>query len=383
MITRKDVLKLAKVQADNCISIYVPTHRAGEPTYNGEDAIHFKNQLKVARQELEKQGTDGRDIDELLKPAEALVNDKKFWRYQSDGLVLFISEGMFETHSVPLHFEERTYVSNEFYLAPLMPLFNGGGRFYLLTLKKDEIKLYEGMRHSIAEIDIADVVPQRLEDRVGYDYEEKHLQQRSQQGNGGKGMYHGHGDDESDEKEELMQFFKAVDNGVMCVIGEDQRPPLVLCCQDHHYGIYKEANSYSNIFTEHISKNPADLDMKGLHQTAIELLKPYFEKARKEKSDRVAQYLGTGKAVSDVNDILPNAIQGLVDTLFVSDKAELYGIYDMTSGKAEVQESSEPQNVSLVNLAAVKVFEQGGHVFLTEKDDMPDGTSEMNALLRT
>jgi DNA polymerase II large subunit len=81
---------------------------------------------------------------------------------------------------LPLNFEEFSYVSNEFYLKPLMPVFNDDGLFYLLTLKADEVKFYEGMRDSITEIRIEDLVPSRIEDRVGYDHEQKNLQFRTQ-----------------------------------------------------------------------------------------------------------------------------------------------------------------------------------------------------------
>lgn len=383
MINRNEILKLAKTQSAFCISIFIPTHRAGEETYNEKDAIYLKNQLKDVKQKLEEQGAEVRTIAQLLKPAEDLVNDSKFWRHQSDGLAIFIAEDIFEYYTIPIAFNEFNYVSNEFYLQPLMPLFNGGGIFYVLTLKKDGVQLYEGSKHSISELAIDDVVPGQLEDRVGYDHEEKHVQFRTQQGNQGQGMYHGHGDSETDEKDELLQYFKAVDEGVMCVIGQNQTPPLVICAQDHHYGIYKEANSYQNLHEQHISKNPADTDMQGLHAEAKEMLQPYFEEKRNEKADLVGQYLGTGKASSNVADIIPYAVQGMVDTLFLQEGAEVFGKYDITTNEVELHEEKTAHDVSLVNMAAVKVFEQGGTVFVADKENMPAGASEMNALYRT
>lgn len=383
MVTRNDILKLANKQGAFCISVYIPTHRAGHETYNEKDAIYLKNQLKDVQRKLESEGADVRKIEQLLKPAEDLMQDSKFWRHQSDGLAMFIGDGVFEYYTVPLSFKEFNYVGNEFYLKPLMPLFNDGGIFYVLTLKKDGVKLYEGSKHSISELVIDDVIPNQLEDRVGYDHEEKHVQFRTQQGNQGQGMYHGHGDSETDEKEELLQFFKSVDNGVMCVIGENQNPPLLICAQDHHYGIYKEANHYNNLHEKHMAVNPDNMKPGDLHAEAKEMLQPYFEEKRKGKTEQIGQYLGTGKASSNVTDIIPYAVQGLVDTLFLQADAEVYGKYDLTTNNVEIQPEKIDQNVSLMNLAAVKVFEQGGSVFLAEQDEMPDSTAEMNALYRT
>ena len=123
----------------------------------------------------------------FLKPATDLLEDHEFWKNQSDGLAIFISKDLFRKFTLPLNFEEFSYVSNEFYLKPLMPVFNDDGLFYLLTLKADEVKFYEGTRNNITEIRIDDLVPSRLEDSVGYDHEQKNLQFRTQQGGKGEG----------------------------------------------------------------------------------------------------------------------------------------------------------------------------------------------------
>jgi hypothetical protein len=38
--------------------------------------------------------------------------------------------------------------------------------------------------------------------------------------------------------------------------------------------------------------------------------------------------------------------------------------------------------IPLLNYAALKVFEQGGKVFLENKEDLPDSSSKINALFR-
>ena len=52
-------------------------------------------------------------------------------------------------------------------------MFTGDGTFYVLVLELNNIRLYEQTRHSIVEINIKDVIPHRLEDSVGYDYEKR------------------------------------------------------------------------------------------------------------------------------------------------------------------------------------------------------------------
>lgn len=382
MITREELLSIANREAVHCVSIFIPTHREGDEESSKQDSLYLKNQLKAAKTKLAAKGLDENEIKKMLQQAEALVDDKSFWRDQSDGLAIFLAEGFFEYYTVPVDFKEQCYVSNEFYIKPMMPLFSGDKLFYILSLKADDVKMYEGELHSITDIFIEDVMPGQLEDRVGYDHEEKHVQFRTQQGNQGKGMYHGHGDSETDHKEEMLQFCKAVDNGVRNIIGDDQSIPLVLACSSTNAGIYRQANHYHGLWEEYIEGNPSELDPESLHEEAVDLLQSYFDKESKEHKEKVANLLGTGKASGDIKDVLDKTVQGMVDAVFIDKNADVFGTYDMTNMSIDIDKEQSNNNVSLLNLIATEVFKKGGAVYEVDREDMPDPTSEVNALYR-
>jgi hypothetical protein len=67
MITKKEFTELSKVHSAFCISIYIPTHRAGEETLKGKDLIVLKNQLKSVKNELELQGMSETEINDFFK----------------------------------------------------------------------------------------------------------------------------------------------------------------------------------------------------------------------------------------------------------------------------------------------------------------------------
>ena len=382
MISKEELLELADMHSTHCVSIFIPTHRAGEEVLKGKDALMLKNQLKAVKSKLELQGMNVNDIETFIKPVNDVINDSVFWRHQSDGLAIFLSENIFRNYTLPVYFEEFNYVSNEFYLKPVIPLLNGDGLFHLLTLKKDEVKLYEGARHSITEISIEDCVPSRLEERVGYDYEQESLQFRTQQGNKGVGSYHGHEDNDSTEKTELMQFFRAVDSGLMTILNVDQNIPLIVCCLDYYFPIYQKVNTYKTLFPKHISGSPDDKDVTLMHEEAWELLHSHFNKNRKEKQDKFAELYGTGKASAEIENIIPAAFEGKVDTLFLENRADIFGIYNPSTKEIRTEESHHPPNVSLMNLLAMMVLKNGGTVYLQEKENMPAGASKVNALYR-
>jgi hypothetical protein len=325
MITREELLELAQIRNTPAVSVFIPTHRAGKETLNGEDALKLKNQLKEVKQKLTEMGIHKNEIKKFTTPISDLINDGEFWRHQSDGLAVFCSENVFKKYTVPLNFEEFNFVSNEFYVKPLIPLFNGDGRFYLLTLKADAISFYEGTRYSIAEIEVDDLTPSRLEDVVGYDFEQKNLQFRTQQGTHGEGSFHGHAKSDEKAKTELLQYFRAIDKGLMKLLHDDQTTPLVVACLDYHFPIYKEANSYKNLYPQHISGNPADMDSLELHERAWILMKSHFNRKRKDKKLLFRELQESGKTSSNPNEILEAAQQGKVDTLFIEKNGDIYG----------------------------------------------------------
>lgn len=384
MITKQEVLKLADEKSSNCVSIYIPTHRAGEETLQGEDKIKLKTQLKHVKAKLESKGLTDKEIEELIAPVNDLINDSEFWRHQSDGLAIFLSENTFKKYTVPVYFEEFNYVSDEFYLKSLMPLFNGDGMFYLLALKGDKVEFYEGTRHTMTEVVTPDDVPSRLEDVVGYDFEQKNLQFRSgQQGDNKAGMYHGAGEGKAEELNEMKRYFRAVNDGIMKMLHDDQKPPLVLCCQDFQYPIYKEVNTYQNLHEDYVSGNPDDKDIDQLHEEAWKLLQPHFDKEKKDKLDLYKEYIGTGKASADVNMIIKAAVEGRIDSLFVQNGAEIFGDYDTNKQEADIQEKPTENNISLLNLIAIKVFEKDGTIYILEEEEMPDENHKtLNAVYR-
>ena len=179
LITKKEIAELHDINQKNCISILIPTHRAGKKVLKGEDALALKNQLKGVKDKLSKKGLSENEINKKTQPVQELIESNSFWREQSDGLAIFIADGITKTYTLPVYFKEFSYISNSFYLKPLMPMFVGDGNFYLLMLERRNVKLYECTQHSFTEIIIDDLIPESKRDRVGFDYEEKNLQFRS------------------------------------------------------------------------------------------------------------------------------------------------------------------------------------------------------------
>ncbi|MBN3036096.1 MAG: hypothetical protein JW861_10965 [Bacteroidales bacterium] len=383
LISLKTFRQLASVHDTHCISIYLPTERAGKQVDQKHGQLRLKNHLKDLRSALEEKGLNENEIKEILTGPKELLEDVHFWRNQSDGLALFLQGSEMQFYTLPLHFESRTVVADHFYLLPLIPFFNDDGRFYLLVLSLSKVELFECSSHSITEVFIEDLTPENLEDVVGTDYKDKSLQHRSGQGGGAGAMFHGQGAGKDDKKMETEKFFRAVDDGLMKLL-HNEDVPLLLACVDHHHPLYREITGYQYLFEKHIGGNPDNTDPLLLHEEAWLMVEDHFRNERESKKKQIQDLSAGGRTTGEIGNIVPASVEGRVDTLFIQDGKDRFGVYDGTRRSVipETDADHRSYRASLYNLAAVSTIRNGGQVFLAEADEMPLKDTEIQALFR-
>ncbi len=381
-LSRETLKALIEQRAPASISLYMPTHRAGSQTQEGP--VRLKNLLKQAERELFARGLRTRDVRNLLEPAEGLLSDALFWKYQSDGLSLFLSPGTLLFYRVPLDFEELVVVNERFHLKPLLPLFTGDGHFYVLALSQNEIRLLEGTRHSVDSVELEDM-PSGLADVVRLDDSGRPLQfhtgSSSSPGAGRRpAIFHGHGE-EPDNKETILRYFRRINQGLREVLKEEQAP-LVLAGVDYLFPLYHEANTYSYLADEGIAGNPEQTSAPELHQRAWEIVHPWFQKAKQEALARYEQMARNGTRTSKAfGEIVPAAHHGRVELLFVDLNTRRWGTYDPETDSLTVNEEAQPGDEDLLDLAAIRTLVNGGAVYAVEADAMPDN-APLAAILR-
>jgi hypothetical protein len=196
-LTLDQIKKLAQQTQSPSISIFLPTHRAGQDTQ--QDPIRFKNLLREAELSLLDKGIGPREVSALLQPAQALLEEAHFWQHQRDGLAVFIAPDDFHFYHLPFRVEELLVIARSYYVKPVLPLFTNNGHYYILAISQDEVRLFEGTRHSVGQIDLPEGTPESLDEALQFDDPEKQLQFHSgtspstAQGGIRSGMFHGHG----------------------------------------------------------------------------------------------------------------------------------------------------------------------------------------------
>lgn len=382
LLSKENFEELARFDNNPCISIFIPTQTSGHEVLNEKSRIQLKSQWKKVYEKLKDLDIPQDKIDQLGSPVEGLLEDGNFWRHQSQGLAIFVSENFFRSYTLPISFKVTNYVSDHFYLKPLIPMFSGNRRFFLLAIQPDKVRLYEADRYTISELDIEELVPGQLEDRVGYDYEEKSGKRKTQNSTMGTYTQHGYAPASRDERNEILQFFRAVDKGILNIL-HDQTAPLLLACQDYLLPIYQEATKYKYLYPQSVSGNPSadNPDLQSLHQKAIEVMEPHFNK-EKDESMTAFKELNPERTSTSVTDIIPALFEGKVEVLFLQNKEDIWGTYSKEMASVSVNDKSENGNISLMNLAAVKAIEQQGKVYLIEGQFMPTKDSTIGAVYR-
>lgn len=250
-----------------------------------------------------------------------------------------------------------------------------------MNISRDHVKLYEGSRTYFEEIHIEKIVPTQLEEAVGYDFEQKMLQYRTGQTLHQTGSFHGQGEGKEDQKKELVSFFRKINHGITKILS-NKNAPLIIACTDELFPIYKKVNTHNNLWNTNLRGDPEFKGKNELHEESWRLIQHYFETTMREKLAKFFEKIQTSKTSSQLSEIIAAAIKGKIDTLFVQKNKDVFGTYHRVKRCLILDDHKEKGNLSLVNMAALNTFLQGGNVYFLEKEEMPVKNSAMNALFR-
>lgn len=374
-LSKHELGTLLQAQGGVCISLYAPTHPTGLETR--QDPIRFRNLLRDTETQLLARRLRFPDVRRLLEPAYALLEDSYFWRHQSNGLALFLAPGLRRCYHLPIEFEERAIIAHHFHIRPLLPLVSGDERFYVLALSQQAVKVYEGTRRGLHEIELRNA-PTNVADALQYDSFERHLSYRSAgPAPAGAGraaaVFYGRGD-EHDPKGQIASYFRQVDEGVRHLL-QGSCAPVVLAGVDYVLPIYRGVSKLPHLASEAVTGNPDDLDGIELRHQAWSVLQPYFQRKQEEAALQYRQLAETPRASNHLKTIVQAAYHKRVAILFTAVGPAQWGQFDRETGAARLRRAKlRPGDEDLVNVAAVYALLNGGTVYAAEPAHMPCDT---------
>ncbi|MBI3934058.1 MAG: hypothetical protein HY316_05155 [Acidobacteria bacterium] len=355
ILSKEELRRLFEKRNRFCVSIFLPTPRQGKDVEEGR--IQLKDLLRDAEARLAAAGLTKAGVEEVLTPAWQLTQETEFWRYQSDGLALFLAPGNFQSFRLPLKLPAFVTVADRFEITPLLPIWTSEDRFYLLALSRKQVKLFEGTRYAISELDgkgLPRSLPETLESSVDESQRQHHTVR--------PGL-----------PEDELLYFRQIDKGLRELL-TGQRVPLVLAGVENAASLYRQVNTYAGLLRDCISGNPDKLRANELHGKARKIVQAHYDEERKQATAQYQERAAAASVSKELREILPAASQGRIYSLFVAAGAEKWGRFDSEQNVVLVHESAERGDQELLNLAVILTILHAGSVYALAPTEMPDGS---------
>lgn len=368
-----DLKELVTAGKGPCVSIFLPTHRSGSQTL--QDRVKLRSLIGHARSRLESSGRGEKEVKELLLPCRQLLDDGNFWKYPADGLALYSAPGYFRRFWVQLPLEEAIHVDESFRIRPLLPVLTGDSRFFILTISQNQVKLYEATRNSIAELSLGPI-PANMAEVL--ENEEFHKQLQFKSLGRSTVQFFGVGAGGEVDKESVEEFLRAIDRGVVKLLGEDSRP-LVLAGVAYYSPLYRAMTRYPNVIDDSIEGNTEHQHPIELHAQAWRLVEPVFEKTRHQALERIRE-TATEHVATVITDVVSSAMQGGVDSLMIAQGPPIWGKTNPATGLVEEFDEPVAGSEDLIERAISETVLNDGKIYSVRACDLPQTT--VAALLR-
>jgi hypothetical protein len=365
--------ELANYTSDCCISVYLPTHRAGVEVNEQMDPIAFKNALQEIEGTLKERDFSDTQVARMLKPGYDLLRNDKFWYAMTDGFAAFIADGFFKYMKLPSDTTEKTVINTSFYLSPLVPYMLSKEYFYLLVLSKKQAKLYRADNFGMRYIELKEM-PRGVDDVVK-------LFRTGSSGAGEGANYHGIGAGKPDDKENITMYLDEVDETLWKEILHNEHVPLALAGVEYILPLFRKVTQYKHVWDKCLTGNFEYTDDPSLYKQAREIMEPYFRERVNKAKTTYGNHSATALTSSIPDDVIPAAYYARVSQLFIEKNAQIWGTFDEQNNKLVIHDNQQLNDDSLTDKAVIKTILNGGEVFVLEREDMPV-PSALAALMR-
>jgi hypothetical protein len=381
MMTTENLRNLLQHNHGPCVSMYMPT----QGIYPGQqqDQTRFENLVRRGTELLISHGISSTEAEALMKPTHEMLDETEFWRHQDHGLAHFVARDFRQTFRISFSPEELVMVGDRFHLKPLLRLLVGDGRFYVLAVSRNNVRLLQGTKHEVSAVDLETVPPSLAEALKFDDPEQQYRYHTSGSAAGGRpqAIFHGQGIGVDDAKENLLRYFRAIDRGLHEFL-RDKRDPLIFAGVEYYFPIYREANTYPYLMEDAITGSPDYVTNEQLLESAWKIVEPWFWREEEQEAERYRRWAGTGLTASDLSTIIPAAIQGRVESLILAMNQPQWGCVDSAKQKVEVHDRAQPGDEDLVDCAAIETLLHGGRVFVVDPEKVPESNHLAAAVLR-
>jgi hypothetical protein len=317
------------------------------------------------------------EIRPLLEPFLALADDRDFWNHTLDGLAVLGAKGIFRVYTLQRPVAQLAVVADSFHTKPLMRILQSADRYHVLGLNRQAIKLFEGNRDALDEIEPAQGVPRTITQALGEKLTEPHHTVASYGGVGGghSPMHHGHGGKESEVDIDAERFFRAVDRAVMEHHSQPSGLPLILAALSEHHHLFHDVSRNPFLLPESIDIHPDALSsIDELRQRAWQLIEPHYL----ARIAALVEAFGNASSKGLGDDVLAQVakavVGGRVATLLIEARREVPGRINAATGDIEFDDLGHPEVDDVLDDLGALALKMGGQVVVVTTELMPTKT---------
>ena len=353
------------------ISLYQPTHRYRPE--NKQDIIRYKNLIRTIENSLKETYRD-KDLQILMKPFDALAEDKIFWNNTMDGLAILANGDKCIVYKLNRPVEEVAVVGNTFHIGPLIRNFQSDDKYYLLGLDRKEFTMFEGNRYGFEEMEIDPGIDRKMENVLGDERTEPYLTQGYYGGAENNPMFHGHGGKKEEVDIDSERFFRYVDKVVLDHYSNPTKAPLILVALDEHQGLFRSLTNNPYLIDKGIRKDYRTLSVDDIREDAWKLIEPKYLEKTKNLTDLYNLERPKSLASDDLDEVAKAVAENKVDTLLMEADRIVPGKLDKETGQLKMGSVDNPQFENILDDIAMMMYKNKGKIVILPKGRMPSTT---------
>lgn len=384
MLTTETLQQLAGSRDAPCVSIFSPTHDSGAEAEG--DPIWLKTGLQQAEKRLRGLDIESGQVERVLEPGREFHRGLTPNDYGAGTLAIFLADGFRQILHTPVQTEGNVYVSDRFHLKPLLPVLTDNAHFYVLGVSQHHVRLLSCTRYAQLEKPLShQQVPQHIAEVVPDIQPKQSVQQhttrpRAGEGGGHEVVFHGHGKETTVAREELLQFFRRVSEGIEPAMNGSS--PLIFAGVGSLFPLYREASSYEHLLDEHISGSPDHMRSEELRERAWELIEPSLTARIADARERYEALQARGQASDDLKSVVLAARDGRAATVIGAADRSWWGRVPDAGDEVQMRAEPEPMDYDLVDYAAVRTMLSGGTALMVPAEEVPGEGRGAAVLLR-
>lgn len=376
LLTLSELVELAEDTNFPSVSIFMPTHRAGEDTK--KDPLVFKNLWKRVEKELDGKIRQS-EVKNLYSVLQHHVEDSMFWSYQSDGLAVFVKPDLVRMYSLPLTFPEVAVAADRFYIKPALPLLMTNQHYFVLGLGLKGPRIFEGSRFGIDELSNKEF-SSTLHDVLELLEVHDSIQARTA-GASGAAVIHGHDPSELD-KIRVEEYLRKLDDELLKFLA-GEKAPIILVGVEYIDSMYRKLSNYPNLVPTGVTCSPDNLGTDEVERRVKPIIEEYWHKDLDRLDHQYVNAVKNNLVLNKTDEIIKAAYHGQIDTCLVAQDRQVWGDYEPDTDAVELAKDNLPLsgNYDLLDLICIETLKNGGSAYVLPESRMPD-KSPATAVLR-